>query len=228
MKYLVAALMIFSVNAADASIKNAMSSTCRINVVYTEHEEIEQPDGDIITKKTDKQAVASGVVYNEYEGRFWIITAGHVLKKDNIKKISAEFFFNGKATKPIVGRQDWVAYKKDTNMDLAIFSIPADGLDIKPIPFADRDAVLKKDQTVFSCGCPEGGWPTAWMGHVVENYVYTFKFRPKPHAGRSGSGIFTEDGKSLLGIIIWQDGTAVSIKGVYHYTKWNTSDKIVK
>jgi len=32
---------------------------------------------------------------------------------------------------------------------------------------------------------------------------------PNPIGGRSGSGVFDEDGKKIIGIVIWKDGTAV-------------------
>jgi len=47
-----------------------------------------------------------------------------------------------------------------------------------------------------------------------------FNFRPEPQKGRSGSGIFDENGTKIIGLLIWtrpQYGTAISIGAIYKY-----------
>lgn len=218
MRVIVLISLFLSFNSvAQAELIEAMRSTCRIRVSQTEYKEIHQMDGSIIGIKTEKKGYGTGVVYEERDGEFWIITAGHVL---NLPDIHVQFFLDGKNTEYILAKKRWMVYQKGGNVDVGLITIPSEKLrdKIKPIPFSHKE--LKNDDTVFSCGCPHGTWPTAWMGRVINVSDHQFIFNPLPERGRSGSAIFTKDGKSILGIVLLSNGTAVSVNGIYNHVGW--------
>lgn len=172
-----------------------------------------------ISKSTCSINRGTGVVFSEDETHFWIMTAGHCVVDSfgGIEKTEVEFYHTGRRSHKIVGEVLLATYDQGTVNDIAIVKIKKEDLLNYPsptiIPLAKRDA--KVDEKITSYGCPNSNWPSGWTGRIVSVGKDYIIFYPKPIQGRSGSGIFDEDGQAILGIIIWTDGTAVSAKQIH-------------
>ncbi len=229
-RYILFAILIGFPSSACADIKNAMQAVCRVTVTY------KQPSKSDSKVKVTKYTIGSGVIYREDEKNFWILTAGHVVSKKDIEKIEVAFFTKGFRTTRFKVKRIWVNYTSQAPNDLAVLALEKASLSRwhmpKLVPVAPRTRQLKKFQTILTTGCPQGGWPTTFMGHIKNVSDTTFDLVPCPHKGRSGSAVFDEDGKEIIGIVIWwrdrngsKFGTAVSIEGIYRYTGWGKSKR---
>jgi hypothetical protein len=176
---------------------------------------------DVICQATCKVNRATGVVFSQDEEDIWIITAGHCVVDDYGQKeeIKVRFYHTGFQSHPLDARILWHVYEENTTNDLAILKVSKkDFLEYplpKPIPLGEADVKAKSREVVMSYGCAKASWPTGWKGCVVSVGTDRFKFHPPPLPGRSGSGIFNKEGTYILGIIIWQDGTAVSLPHIH-------------
>jgi hypothetical protein len=91
--------------------------------------------------------------------------------------------------------------------DVAIVSVDAEvfGRQLPGvIPLAPPDYILEPKQTVFSVGCANGRWATAWKGNVIGYDASVDKdvmFNPTPADGRSGSAIFDEHGTKIVALL---------------------------
>tara|TARA_Y100000034_G_scaffold129820_1_gene187003 strand:- start:2646 stop:3341 length:696 start_codon:yes stop_codon:yes gene_type:complete len=226
---LIAILVVGFPTLACADIKNAMQSVCRVTVTY---KEVSEDDPEV---KVIKYAAGTGVIYQEDEKKYWIMTAGHVVDKEDVSKIEVEFFAKGFQTTRFEVKKAWLNYTHGGTNDLAILHMEKASLGRwhKPtvMPIAPRTRKLKVHQVVFSTGCPKGSWPTTFLGHIRSTQGSTFTFVPCPHKGRSGSPVFDENGTEIIGIVIWQDperhqyGTAISVAGIYRFTNWGKSKR---
>ena len=231
MKYIISLVLLFvPLNNACAEFSDVFNATGRIWSYYKAKD-----------AKTDtvflKAACGTAVVYHADDKVFYMLTAGHVVEeKKNFKvnvngedkeieftrySIGVEFFFDGYKTSPMHVKLLGINYKKNTTDDLSMLSVEKKYFKGKtsptPIKLADENQPIFRQARIISCGCAKGSWPTAWQGHVVNFNPQTIKFTPGPHGGRSGSAIFSKDGTTIIGIIIWkgEDGTAISIKDIY-------------
>jgi S1-C subfamily serine protease len=222
MKKATIALVIFFAFAsqAEAKIIDVIRATCRVH--------------SYPTKKKREGSLGTGIVFKETKDEFLILTAGHVVSRRN--KIEVEFFTNGRLSHALPAKLVWINYTEDrlTVNDLAVLSVKKELFKKyplpKPIPLANKDRKLKNGQQIISCGCAEGGWPTAWLGHVFSVKEDSISFFPTPLNGRSGSGVFDIEGKEILGILIWNldsnddgipdaGGTAISIQDIHRQMK---------
>ena len=192
---------------------------------------------------------ATGVVFAQDKTDLWVITAGHVMTDRNNKlekKFVVHFFSTGTQSPGFKAEPLWHVHEKLlvtrhkrivkeilTTKDLGFLKIKKDQFLgeyplPKPVPLAPQGTKVKKDQMILSCGCPNGNWPSGWKGNVLEVFPDRFRFHPSPIPGRSGSGIFTDDG--IVGIIIWymkgenKYGTALSLDKIYEETKWDINN----
>lgn len=133
--------------------------------------------------------------------------------------VEVKFHFASKP-KSIKAQNLWTCFQPKTTNDLAILKVAKLDLDDypppKPIPLAKKDYVPKIAERLVTCGCPKGVDPTRIEGF----YNHQGHFSPSPYPGQSGSGVFTKDQKQIIGIIIWSDGTFVSIDKIYELTQW--------
>lgn len=208
-RWLLGLLLFLWASTADAGIKEVMEATCQIKL---------QVKDKVITGGT-------GTLFLEDKEKIYILTAGHVVDKKH-DKLCIFFFNTGKASHCMYGEVVFKVYEgvKDvaivsvTKVQFKNYPIPM------PIPLAQKDTILKKDMKIVSCGCPNYSWPNALLGHVRSIDSTTFSFIPEPIPGRSGSGMFDEDGTHIVGLLIQYDksdggfGVAVSLEHIYKYT----------
>ena len=173
----------------------------------------------------------TGVVFAEDKTDIWILTAAHVLLDDDthklVKKYYVRFFSNGHRSHYMKATPLWHKFRYETTTDIAIILVKKTAFRNyplpKPIKIAPKNTVVKKGQAFKCVGCPDG-WAEGFKGHVFAVWNDKFKFSPDPRKGRSGAGIFTDEG--LVGIVIWRQrkspyyGTATSLKKIYKDTKW--------
>jgi len=214
MRFVVAFFLLLPTSVFAADCEEIYQATCRIN------------------------GNATGVVFAQDKTDLWIITAGHAMvdRKEKLEKeFYVHFFINGKQSPKFKAEPLWHTHHKKTTRDLGFIKVKKDQFGLyplpKPVPLAPEGTKVKKGQSILSCGCPHGNWPSKWKGNVLKVFPDKFQFHPTPIPGRSGSGIFTEDG--IVGIIIWYSyhtgksnkesyGTAITLGNIYKATKWNT------
>ena len=192
---LLASWIFFFAAVADASIRDVIQTTCHVNR-------------------------ATGVVFSQDEENYLILTAAHVIvdKDGNEEPVTVQFSHTGRLSPVINGTLVWKEYVKQTTTDLAVVKVAKKDLGRYPPPKIiplDRNARIRLGDVVVTCGCPHSQWPTALIGHVKSTSADKFKIVPQLLPGRSGSGVFDEKGEKLLGIVIWQSGTAVHLRKIF-------------
>lgn len=185
----------------------------------------------------------TGSVFAEDKTHYWIITAGHCVVDEDSEPLFEQdvvFFHDGTKSDKIKSElvwhvleknimfsngmyKEWVTDKEITK-DLALLKIKKSDLKNYPAPettpIANLNEKIKKNQIVVSSGCPNGGWPTAFKARVYQVNDHVFKFSPFPKRGRSGSGIYDEDGERLLGVVVANTGATVPIWKIWKLTRW--------
>lgn len=202
---------------ARASLADAMQCVCKI-----------MPADD-----HSSRVGGSGFVFRDDEIDYWILTAGHVL--GNSRKCDVYFYVDGEESLPIHGRVAEVNYNRSQETgnsrlrDLGIVKVRKSLLKGQPAPKVARLAppgtVLRSYDAIFSVGCADLNWPTAWLGKVQAPAGESFHFAPKPAKGRSGSPIFDKDGQHVIGVIVWLEtysGRAISVNGIYEHFPLDT------
>lgn len=162
----------------------------------------------------------SGTVFEISEGRIFVITNAHVATTRDMR---AEFYVGGHASRPIAATTIW----SDQQNDLAVVSADVSALGgVLPavVRLAPPETVLRPGDTVRSVGCPQGGWPTGFEGHVLGYDDGRIAFQPPPAQGRSGSAMVDASGR-IVGVVNAQrldrpggqaiHGLAVPVQHVY-------------
>jgi hypothetical protein len=169
---------------AAADLARCLDATCRIN----------GPGG----------VVGTGCAFDETADSYLILTNAHVVGQLEGTSIACEFWKNGYSLGQVEGKvvQAW---RLGSMRDIAVASISKSKLTVRPaiVPLGPRGAELSS-RTVVSVGCALGGWPTAWKGHVLEAGSATVWFLPTPADGRSGSALFDEAGRMIVGLVGWR------------------------
>lgn len=142
----------------------------------------------------------TGTVIDRHNDESLVLTCGHLFRGwKNDGKISADLHdVQGRPIGSAPGQL--IAFNLDH--DVALVSIRAANSP-QPMPVAPPGFVLRPGDRVFSLGCDKGGQPSVRASHV--NAVNRFNGEPnvtvagQPVDGRSGGGLFTEDGY-LVGV----------------------------
>ncbi len=163
----------------------AMDATVRIRV--------EDPEGI---------SYATGTVIHCHDGEWLVMTCGHVFRDSGGRgKISVEYDFANDAPKKAPGRL--MGYDADSR-DVGLIAVTA-GVNVDPVPLANRRESIQRGQTVFSIGCDHGEPPTIRRTKIKRKAAYDtdritkYDIYGRPVDGRSGGGLFTNDGK-LIGV----------------------------
>jgi len=223
-KLLAFALLLLVPTICQATVREVMEASCLIYKLVEKEVEEEAIDKDgkktTVKKTVLERRVGSGTLIYQDKERIYILTAGHCT--DEHKRLHVIFFNKGIPSPAMEAELVVQKYVKGTVDDLAIISVEKKLFKDYPIPKAmslgAKEEKITFGRRIISCGTPGGRWPTAFIGSLGPDYGNAFLFMPKPIKGRSGSGIFDEDGEKILGIIIAQRGEiglAVSIKNIY-------------
>ena len=166
----------------------------------------------------------------------YIVTNYHVVTKNQVGTL--DFWTNGKK-ESINGRVEWRYYDADMPGDFAVFVVNADELKEIDPPFLALGGVDAKPSMgafIISCGAPDGRFPQAWKGQILEYYSgKTAIFSPPPVPGQSGSPIceFVDGELFVTGILTWligekgrddSKGGAIPIMNLYQALKRRPAD----
>lgn len=166
----------------------------------------------------------------------YIVTNYHVVTKNQVGTL--DFWTNGKK-ESITGRVEWRYYDADMPGDFAVFVVDADELKEIDPPFLALGGVDAKPSIgafIISCGAPDGRFPQAWKGQILEYYSgKTAIFSPPPVPGQSGSPIceFVDGELFVTGILTWligekgrddSKGGAIPIMNLYQALKRRPSN----
>ena len=136
----------------------------------------------------------------------YIITNYHVVTKNQTATL--DFWTNGRR-QSISGKIDWRSYNVTEPYDFA--AVVVDATELKEIdpPFVSlggADAKPSVGAVIISSGAPDGRFPQAWKGQVLEYYNgKTAVFSPPPVPGQSGSPIceYVDGELFVTGILTW-------------------------
>ncbi len=140
----------------------------------------------------------TGTIIDRHDEEALVMTCGHLFRQSQGKgKILVDLFAPG-AQQPIEGQL--IAF--DLDRDIALVSIRLN-IKIEPVPVAPADYAVAPRDRVFSIGCDKGAAPSLQASHLTAVNKYqgapNFTVAGAPVDGRSGGGLFTENGQ-LIGV----------------------------
>lgn len=156
---------------------------------------------------------ATGTVIHRVEQEALVVTCGHVFRDSRGKgKINVDLGFE--RGEPLTVTGNLVSWDAD-NHDIALVAIPCP-LPIQPMPVARPDLAINTGTPVFSLGCDHGQPPTERSSvlKAITRYsgINKYDIVGRPVDGRSGGGLFTDDGQ-LVGVC---NAAAVEVdEGIY-------------
>jgi hypothetical protein len=141
----------------------------------------------------------TGTIIDTHAGEALIITCGHIFRDSQGKgDIQVDLFAPG-ASGPVVGQL--IDYEAE-DRDIALVAIRP-GTTIRPIRVAPPSHRPEQGTRVFSIGCDHGADPSIRESSIsaVDRYVGppNLEIVGQPVVGRSGGGLFTENG-FLIGV----------------------------
>lgn len=162
----------------------------------------------------------SGTCVAYQDGKYYVLTNAHVAAETRYARL--EFFRNGRKTYPIPATVVWRRLVEKTLVDFAIIVVEEKYFGKYPpriIPLVPTNYVMKKDQYIYSAGCPRGAWVVAWEGFVSDKKGNEIIFHPPPIGGQSGSGILvnypSKNGEletRVAAVLTWRIGDEKVIK----------------
>jgi len=177
---------------------------------------------EAVCRISNTNSKGTGTVFAEVGGDYHILTNYHVVARAN--EVGVEFWRDGHLSRSVRGTVIWTSFLNGANRDMAVVSVPTSvfGNGPKPniIPLAARGTRIPAGGTVTSVGCASGAWATAFEGHVIQSRGPVYDFRPPPAGGRSGSALYTKDGRAIVGLIAWRaagdtHGIAMTLEEIY-------------
>ena len=176
---------------------------------------------EAVCRISNTNSKGTGTVFSETGDSYRILTNYHVVA--NAQTVGVEFWRNGHLSRSIPGKVIWTSFLNNANRDMAVVEVPKAAFgSLKPhiIPLAARGTVIPIRGTITSVGCASGAWATAWEGHVLTHRGPVYDFVPAPAGGRSGSALYSKDGKTIVGLIAWRaagdtHGIAMTLEEIY-------------
>ena len=177
------------------------------------------------------QGSGTGTLIDCRSGYALILTCGHLFR-EYVKEggtISVEIFTpNG--TRTLEGK--YIHHNEEA--DLGILSVAVD-FPIQTVRVAQNDFPLRKGLPISTCGCSRGADPTIQTGNITNLNRYlgpeNIEVSAVPVAGRSGGGMFSENGE-LLGVCIAadvedQEGMFTSLTEIHAYFRHLKMERFV-
>ncbi len=144
------------------------------------------------------QSCGSGTIVDARDGQALILTCGHIFRESKGKGTIEVDLFGPQPARNLPGTLIWY----DLERDLGLLVIQPPGT-VTVARIAPPQTRLSKGTPVISVGCNHGQEPTAEFAQVtaVDRYLGppNFVVSGLPVEGRSGGGLFTEDGL-LVGV----------------------------
>lgn len=164
--------------------RNALNATVKIKV--------EDPEGI---------SYATGTVVHSHGRESLVVTCGHVFRdSQGTGEISAEYgFASGKIS---VAQGELIFFDADAR-DIALLVLKTNGDTIPAADIASKKTNVNIGQDSFSIGCDHGQSPTIRHTRIKNRAAYDGSIKydifGRPVDGRSGGGLFSNDGK-LIGV----------------------------
>lgn len=153
-------------------------------------------------------SLGTGTFFLEDADNYYVLTNSHVAGSVGAR-VKVEMWYRGYLSNPVAGTVTYSVRKRNYYRDIAIIKVPKENLKgYRPpvIPLAPED--YEPDYSrIYSFGCGSGSWLTNWEGHAFrrdQSSGDVINFFPQPAGGRSGSGIFSADGKYIIALIAWR------------------------
>ena len=169
----------------------------------------------------DGHSYGTGTIVDVHGQEALVLTCGHIFRDSKGKgRITVDLFAPG-SRQPVTGR----VLRYDLENDLALVAVKPD-VKVTPARVAfDTNTSVRGDR-VFSVGCNHGSQPTVMQGRVnaINRYVgppANIVVAGQPVDGRSGGGLFSEDGL-LIGVCQaadpeYQEGIYGHLPAVHKY-----------
>ena len=148
--------------------------------------------------------VGSGTCVGIVDGYVWTITNAHVIRKA-YGPVSVQWYWKGWEGNDKMPAEIKLVRDEEA-VDLAILrqSVAAFGGRLPGVgKLPPEDFRLQKNAIVYTVGCPHGSHPTLLECRIIgpETWRAGIQFSPRPEQGRSGSGIWSADGKYLVALL---------------------------
>ena len=183
----------------------------RLALEATVRLKVEDPEGT---------SFATGTVIHAYDGEALVLTCGHVFRESNGDgKIICEYGFANDEMRISYGQ---LIYYDSEKRDIGLVAI-GPNVDIEPVPIAAKNFDVKAGRDIFSIGCDHGETPTIRHSRIKSLASYSgvqkYDIFGRPVVGRSGGGLFTENGE-LIGIcnaavVDFDEGVYVGLESVH-------------
>ena len=169
---------------ANDSERIALEATVRIKV--------EDPKGF---------SYATGTVVHSHQNESLVVTCGHVFRESRgTGTISCEYGFADSQISVASG--ELIFYDAEAR-DIALLVMKTNGDNITPVEIASKQTSIEKGTDAFSIGCDHGESPTIRDTRIKNRAAYDgaikYDIYGRPVDGRSGGGLFTDDGR-LIGV----------------------------
>lgn len=168
---------------------------------------------------TAEGSTGSGCVFQISDGYVYVLTAAHVVGAHTT--VHCEFWKSGHQSSRIAGQV--IARAAQPQYDVAVVALPEaafGGVLPRAVPLAPRGQAVEAGQVVWSAGCANGAWATGWQGRVLRAANGEMYFVPPPANGRSGSALFDNQGRYVIGLVKARTGDgaaglATSMEAIY-------------
>jgi hypothetical protein len=198
MRFTIVVLCVFLCQYASADIYDVAKSVCRIEASYVDQSE----EAGVGIK------VSTGFVYKHVENKTHIMCAGHSLDKKDIINIAVEFFYP-EETAPF--KAEIVRFKHNEKKDYGIIEI--DKVDRPALQLGSH----KNHKSILTYGCPNGEYPTMFLGTIRSSNKNRFRIYPSVKGGRSGSPVCDIKATIVIGMVIWKNGTCITSDEILDY-----------
>jgi hypothetical protein len=171
---------------------------------------------DSICRMSNGDAFCTAWCYKEDEENYYLISAGHFKGGLDDKKITLMLTHGGQAKNVTATTLFWIC-EEGTATDISVVKLAKKDMDdyrpFKPLKLAKDSKAL---YTIWSYGCSNGAWPSAFKGvflELNEKRSDIFNFNPPIIPGRSGSPVLNEDGTEVVGMAIMCQASVVTVNG---------------
>ena len=154
---------------------------------------------------SNRYVVGSGVCIDETDDHYVIISNHHVTLQSRPLKIDC--YSDGRLTDPNEPAQAFWSIHQD-GLDLSLTRLPKDQLSVEldVTPLAPAGEPLKVGQAIITHGCSSGRTPRARLGYITKIENGRIFYWPPSISGDSGSCVFDETGKKIIGVTAWSNG----------------------
>jgi hypothetical protein len=157
------------------------------------------------------QSIATGTIIDTHGSEALALTCGHLFRDSQGRGAIHVDLFNGRQSQTV--QATLISYDLDRDIGLVSF---APGFSVARASIAQAGHPFRAEERVFSVGCDKGGEPSLRESRItsIDRYVGppNIETAGAPEDGRSGGGLFSEDGY-LIGVCNHADPT--DDEGIY-------------